>query len=197
MSNWVSIESRHLTETEMQNNAQKVREFGASRGWSLNAIAALCANLEAESSINPGRWEGDNVGVTSAGFGLAQWTPSTKLTNWILETFGNTDYTNGDYQMQRFVYEADNGLQYYQNELYPSYNTPALFSDWLTSNESPSRLAKVFLHNYERPGDQSTSVENYRGQLADKWYEFLTGSPPPSGSIPVWLLFKCGRFKRT
>ena len=197
MSSWISVESRPLTESEMQNNAQKVREFATARGWSLNAIAALCANLEAESTINPGRWEGDQIGVTSAGFGLAQWTPSTKLTNWILETFGNTDYTNGNYQMSRFEYEADNGLQYYQNELYPAYNTPALFNDWLTSSESPSRLAKVFLHNYERPADQSASVENYRGQLADKWYSFLTGSTPPSGVIPVWLLFKCGRYKRS
>lgn len=193
MSNWISIISRPLSESEMQNNAQKVWEYGHSQGWSINAVSALCANMEAESTINPGRWEGDEVGVLDAGFGLAQWTPSTKLTDWIRSTYGSTDYSNGDYQMARFTYEANNGLQYFQNPSYPAFNEPATFTQWLSSSRTPSYLAKSFLHNYERPGDQSTSVENYRAGLADKWYNYLSGQPAPSGKLPIWLLFKCGR----
>ena len=198
MSNWIIYDDRGLTEEEMQHNAAIILQLGRAKGWSDNAIAALCANLEAESTINPALWEFGHIGDLDYGYGLAQWTPATKIRDWILSYYGSTDYSNGDYQVERFQYEADNGLQYYQNELYPNYNTPALFDDWLHSSDSPARLAKVFLHNYERPLDQSSAVEEYRASLANKWYEYFTGSQPPTpgGHIPVWLLFKCGRRRK-
>ena len=198
MADWIFYDDRGLTEEEMRHNAAIILQQGRAKGWSDNAIYALLANLEAESTINPGLWEFGHIGDLNFGYGLAQWTPATKIRDWILSYYGSTDYSNGDYQVERFQYEADNDLQYFQNELYPAYNTPAIFSDWLTSNETPGRLAKVFLHNYENPGDQSPAVEDYRASLADKWYEYFTGSQPPTpgGTIPVWLLFKCGRRKR-
>lgn len=193
-NNWIAPETRALTQTEMEHNAAIFTRLGRQKGWSDNAIAALLGNLEAESSINPARWQSDLVGDLEAGFGLAQWTPATKIRDWIVSYYGNTDYNNGDYQTERFAYEAEHGLQYFQNEGY-TYNQPSTFSEWLTSTTYDAEyLAKSFLHNYERPADQSASVEDYRASLASKWYAFIQGSLP-GGTIPIWLLFKCGRRK--
>lgn len=190
MNEWIIKESAPLTQAEMENNVSLMWNFFGSLGWTANAVSALAGNVEAESTVNPGRWEGDNVGNLGGGFGLVQWTPATKIRNWIVETYGNDDYTNGVYQLNRIVYESETpGTQWFSTNAYP-----LSFKDFTTSEQSPGYLAVVFLLNYERPADQSTSVQNYRASLAEKWYTYITGLPAPAYCrIPIWLLFK---FKR-
>ena len=78
MNNWVVKESAPLNMTEMKINANIIREILMVNGdWTINAVCGVLGNLEAESTINPGRWENDIVNNYQAGFGLAQWTPST------------------------------------------------------------------------------------------------------------------------
>lgn len=187
MSNiWIVKESAPLNQSEMENNVSILWDFFGSLGWTANAVAALAANMTAESTINPGRWESDIVGRLSYGFGLVQWTPATKFRDWVVATFGNEDYTNGEYQMRRIVWEMDNGGQYYPTSAYPE-----TFKEWSESAKPPAYLAEAFLINYERPADQSQAVKNYRGKLAESWYTYITGLPAPKYfRVPIWLLFK-------
>lgn len=182
MSSWIVIESAPLSQSQMENNVNCLMEFFQPAGWSVNAISALAGNMEAESTINPGRWQSDDVGNLAGGFGLVQWTPATNVRDWIQSYLGSTDYTNGVYQCQRIIYELDNGLQYY-----PTTNYPETFTQFSVSTKSPGYLAKAFLLNYERPADQSPEMQAYRASLAEKWYTFITGQPAPK-STPAWLL---------
>ena len=186
MNSWIVKESEPLTLAEMENNVAILWNFFGSSGWSANAVAALAGNMEAESTINPGRWESDIIGNLSGGFGLVQWTPATKFREWVDSTYGNRDYTNGEYQMQRVVWEMNNNTQFYPTSAYPES-----FPEWSVSTKAPGYLAEAFLINYERPSDQSLSVKAYRAKLANKWYEYITGLPAPNYlAIPIWLLFK-------
>ena len=58
--------------------------------------------MQAESSINPGRYEG-GVGP---GYGLVQWTPKQDLID-ACNTLGLTPYTSGDVQIQVIIKEID------------------------------------------------------------------------------------------
>ena len=79
---WIIVESRALSQEEMDNNAQEFANDMGARGFSSEAISGMLGNMQYESSINPGRWQGDVVGDYSAGFGLVQWTPATNYTDW-------------------------------------------------------------------------------------------------------------------
>lgn len=158
---------------QQQTNAFYIHTYLRARGWTTNAIAGMLGNMQVESSINPGRWQNDDVGNYELGYGLVQWTPPTKYTNWCTEN-GYDDPSEMDNALNRIIYELASGLQWIPTN---SYNMS--FGEFATSNLSPSELAKVFLLNYERPADQSTSAQNYRGGLANSWYLYLTGSEPP------------------
>ena len=172
-------ESEILTETEMRVNANYIYSELSNAGWTANSISAILGNLQAESSINPGRWQGDNVGNYDNGYGLVQWTPATNYTDWCLGQ-GFNDPSEMDANLSRILYEVENGLQWIPTN---SYNFS--FADFTASSESVSNLAKAFLLNYERPKDQSDEVQNYRSSLAEAWYTYLTGTAPIDTDIPI------------
>ena len=168
--------SNPLTEAQMQANAIYIYSYLSPLGWTVNAVAALLGNMQAESSINPGRWQNDRVGGNPErhGYGLVQWTPYTKYTDWVRDTFGSSaDPSTMDHNLARIDYEVQMGIQWG-----PTSSYPMSFKDFTTSTEHPGELAKAFLLNYERPEDQSESVQNYRNVLAQIWYTYLTGVTP-------------------
>lgn len=70
--------------------------------------------MQSESAINPGRWQSDIVmpqDSTYAGYGLVQWTPYTKYTNWIVNQ-GFSDPSEMDANIFRILYEVANDLQW-------------------------------------------------------------------------------------
>lgn len=165
-------ESAPLNQAQMEVNATYIYSFLTAQGWTINSIAALLGNMTAESSINPGRWQSDSVGWESGGYGLVQWTPTTKYLDWCTE-MGYEDPSEMDNNLARILYEVGNNLQWIATSAYD-----LTFSEFTKSSESPSELAKAFLLNYERPADQSETVQAYRGGLADDWYTYLTGTDP-------------------
>lgn len=174
-------ESSPLSKLEMQANATYIRNYLSNKGWSLNSICAILGNMQAESSINPGRWQADNVGVTALGYGLVQWTPSTNYTEWATSN-GFDDYSEMDTNLARIVYEVENNLQWIKTDVYP-----ITFDQFATGKISFVELplyylTEAFLINYERPADQSNSVKEYRTSLANYWFNYLNGSTP---NIPV------------
>lgn len=181
---WIT-KNDYLTESEMQNNAYLIATYFLAAGWSVNAVAALLGNMEAESTINPGLWQ-NRVSPfpsdpTYVGFGLTQWTPYTKFTNW-----AGTQYNSGTKQCERIIWEFVNHEQYY-----PTANYPLTAAQFAVSDKSPEYLARTFLYNYERP--QSPNPDK-RGQLARKWYNYINKYPaapqPGDRKIPLWMLFK-------
>lgn len=166
--------NRWLTQEEMQTNARYIWNYLGTRGWSINAVAGMLGNMQTESTINPGIWEGLNEGATSRGFGLVQWTPATKYLNWCTEN--DLEPSEMDSALQRIEYELEKGLQYYPTDTYPE-----TFAEFKVSTKDPYYLGMAFLANYERP---AVSNQPKRGDQAVEWYEFLGALPAPESTKP-------------
>ena len=170
-------ESEALPQAQMEENAVYIFSALTAKGWTRESIAAILGNMQAESTINPGRWQGDSVGSTSLGYGLVQWTPSTNYTDWCAAQC-LSDPSEMDSALARIIYELENGLQWIATS---AHNMT--FAEFSRSSAAPATLAAAFLLNYERPADQSASVQEYRGSLAEAWYTYLTGeTPTPPGT---------------
>ena len=164
--------SNALNQEQMEVNAKYIALGLYSYGWTKESIAALLGNMQAESSINPGRWQSDRVGGDSSGHGysLVQWTPYIKYTNWCSEE-GYSDPSEMDSALARIVYEVENSIQWAGTGAYSGMS----FLEFSKSTEEVGYLAVGLLICYERTADQSESVQEYRSSLARKWYEFLGG----------------------
>ena len=169
--------NRYLSKSEMENNAVEVYNNLSSYGWTLNSISAILGNMESESTINPNIWESLTYNP-DRGYGLTQWTPSTKYTNW-----AGAEYENGDKQCERLKYEADNGLQWYPNKYAPIVTPPITFKEFTQSTDDVVTLATYFMWYYEQPTDLN---QPNRGTQAQSWYEFLSGvAPTPPTPTPI------------
>lgn len=162
---WISG-NRYLNESEMQNNAIVFYYRMFNYGFTLNAVAAMLGNMQTESTINPGIWQSLQEGNLNGGFGLVQWTPASNYIDW-----AGANYAEGDRQVERIIYERDNGLQWI-----PTGQYPYSFQEFSVSNLAPYELAIMFLRNYERAG---VEVADERGRQADYWFQFLSGIEPP------------------
>ena len=150
----------------------------SSLGWTVNAVAAVYGNMEAESGYNPWRWESDAVpyyaNTPSYGYGLVQFTPSSKYIsssaaqgysgygpNWADHTGSAND---GDAQLEYIHNYAD----YYSTTAYPMG-----FDEFRTSTLDAGTLARAWLYNYERPADP-TATEDARAEAGQYWYNILS-----------------------
>lgn len=172
--------SNALTQEQMQMNAKYIYSYLTAKGWTKESISAILGNMQAESSINPGRWQSDRVGGDSSGHGysLTQWTPYTKYTNWCAEQ-GYSDPSEMDTALSRIIWEVENNEQWIGIGVYSSMS----FAEFSQSTLTPGYLARGFLLCYERPKDQSESVQSYRSSLANAWYEYLGGVVPSDPTI--------------
>ncbi len=183
---WTSAPDRYLSYDEQQINAAIIWNYFHDLGWSDSAISAMLGNMQSESSINPGIWENLNVGNLSGGYGLVQWTPATKIQNWILETYGFDDYDNGDFQIRRIQWELENGVQWDKTDEFPF-----TFYEFTRSEKPPAYLAEAFMINYEQPLYTTEDARKYRRDNANFWYRYFTGKTPPAyPKMPIWLLFQ-------
>ena len=132
-------ESEALSETLMKINANYIYTYFKRHNWTDNAICAMIGNMQAESTINPGRWQSDDVGNTSGGYGLVQWTPATKYFEFS-EGLGYTDPSEMDSNLDMITLEWYNELQWIPTEAYPM-----TFMEFSKSTLSVQELAKAFL----------------------------------------------------
>lgn len=164
--------NRWLTTAEIETNATYIfNNFGAyfpDVPYTLNALAGMLGNFEVESQINPGVWESFITTNPNLGFGIAQWTPSTNLTNWCAQLGIPSDAMES--QLRRIRYEYDTHIQYYQTTDYP-----ISFYQYLTSTQTPEYLAIAWQRNYERGTD---AYPERRKEYARKWFEFFGGQTP-------------------
>lgn len=186
--------SQSLEMEQMQVNATYIFNYLSTQKWSVNAIAALLGNMQAESSINPGRWQGNNVGGGPA-YGLVQWDPFTKYTNWATSN-GYSDPSEMDSNLARIMYELKEGEGY---QWITTSEYPISFEEFTTSERDITFLTTAFLKNYERAGVEHLET---RINYANSWYSFLTGMEPV-GPTPTtnkkkkfkWVLFNRNRKK--
>lgn len=185
----VTSANRYLTQAEMEGNARVIAAAFLTRGWGINAIAAMLGNMQSESGINPGIYETLDSTSTTNGFGLVQWTPNTKYKAWA----DANGYAYGDImaQIARIQYEVDNGLQWISTDAYPM-----TFEAFTTSTQTPEYLAQAFLYNYERPA--SLDQPN-RSTQARAWYDFIvaeeitgSGTPATAKGMSKLLLYFAG-----
>lgn len=165
---WIIVESRALDMSEMTNNAQEFAYYFQELGYAPNVIAGMLGNIQSESSINPGRWESDLVGVISGGFGLVQWTPSTNYTDWAAANgYERTDPTG-----QMNWIDAVTGPS---GQWIPTSEYPMSWEEFQTSTLDAGYLAEVFLYNFERPADP-VGNKPIRHESAVYWYDNLDWS---------------------
>lgn len=145
-----------------------------ANGWTLNAIAGWLGNVEAECGMNPGLYEGRKIG-DSNGFGLVQWTPGTKLRNWLAEEGLTPDYDPRN-QIWRMAWEMQNGEQWYGVSGYGNMT----FYEFSQSTKDPGYLAEAFYFSYER---SAAGQAGTRPDKAEKWYKYLLENPPQSGKV--------------
>ena len=183
--------SNSLNMEQMQINATYLYTALTNKGWTLNAIAGLLGNMQAESSINPGRWQSDDVGDLNAGYSLVQWTPASKYIDWLPS---GEDASKMDNAISRILWEVENNQQWIATS---QYNFS--FEEFTKSTDTPYNLAMAFLANYERPEEPNQPI---RGEYANNWYEYLGGITPPTPAPAVtkkgfnFIFFKKARQKK-
>lgn len=167
--------SSSLTTEQMKVNAAYISKFLTAAGWTINAICGMLGNMQAESSLNPGRWQSEDVGNTSLGYGLVQWTPATKYLDWC-NANNITDPSEMDSNLRRIIYELQNNIQWIPTD---EYNLS--FEEFSKSSEDVEYLASAFLKCYERAG---VEVEETRKSNARAWYElYISGDLPTNPSV--------------
>lgn len=173
--------SRPLTDEEMKNNAKCF--YGTMNilyGWTLNACCGVLGNMQSESTISPCRWQNDTPYGTPTerqGYGLVQWTPYTKVLDWLAQN-GFTIDNFGYGECARMNYEVATNTQWIATSAYPES-----FKEFTQSKGNPYNLAIEFLANYERPADPNQPI---RGTQAEQWYQYLKDWKPvlPGSSEP-------------
>lgn len=177
--------------TEYTDNATEIWNFLIARGWTENAVSAVLGNFQHEGLLNPGQWEiGQNYSM-SYGMGLGQWTPATKVSNYV----GSTNHdamANGTAQMNLLIstpsqynthyLSPDGSSSYYGETGLPYIDNMGDFSQ---SNATREDLTKLWCICWERPGAvwYQSSI-GVRISDANYWYNTLHGiTPPPVSNI--------------
>lgn len=181
-ANWISG-NYYLGRADMDNNAIKFFYVMSRLGCSYNSILGMLANIERESTINPGIWE--SLTPYWRGYGLTQWTPYTKYTDWA----GSDWEGNGQKECERIIYESQNGLQWFDNPASYLINLPTqppiTLAEYLQSDLAPELLADYWLLYYEHPAESGivNRHENHRA-LCEYYNELLGGVIPPVPPVP-------------
>lgn len=181
---WISG-NYYLNQNEMQNNASIIKDRLLVKGWTIEAISAILGNMQTESTINPGIWEGLQDHNLSGGFGLVQWTPATKYINWA--GGDEASWNNGDRELDRIQYEAENNLQWFSNPDATPPDPPITFLEFTRATDTPEHLAAFFLWYYEHPADPHQPI---RGTQARQWYNYLQQSAVMRRAYE-WFIERC------
>ena len=174
---WYSKNER-LTQSESDSNAIKFAYRMTALGFSYNCILGMLANIYHESVINPGAWENYDA-VARGGYGLVQWTPYTKYSDWAGTGWEN----NGNKECERIDYESQNNLQWFGNDYaylygYPN-SVPLTFAEYKTSSLNPKTLADYWLLYYEHPAESNLGGRIAEHQSLVDYYNALLGGYAP------------------
>lgn len=178
--------------------------------WSLESVCGMLGNVQAESGLNPWRWQGDRYG-TSRGYGLFQYTPASGYINLSgatpnlsvdtttsgatpedairqIQAFRTNELGKWNSSCWRSYWNDDHG-----NPLYAdlwAYRSQVL-ARWGSSNSiSIAEFSEcgdmydatfIFLACFEGPRVPNLSARNTNTAAI---YQILTGDPPPTPPEP-------------
>ena len=164
----------------MASNEQKIWQFLKKQGLSDAGAAGLMGNLYAESGLIPNNLQNSyntKLGYTdsaytaavdkgkyknfvkdSAGYGLAQWTYWSRKEN-LLNYAKNKKASIGDLTMQ---------LEFLMQELTVGYKS---LLNTLKTTDSIREASNGVLLQFERPADQSITVQNKRVSYSQVYYD--------------------------
>lgn len=193
MANYINTLNKRLTKEEMQTNALFIRDYLVAKGWTVNAVAGLLGNWEAESRMNPNVYEGfytHSSDLGNYGYGLSQWTPwlGTSTYDTAEEqrnyhgsnnpTFGRWCLDNGRDKslMETQLDYVDTGLGGYRK----ASGYPESYDEFKKSTKGADYLAQLYYVNYER---SAAGEWGSRPTYALEWYAYLTGNPGGGGTV--------------
>lgn len=182
----------------VEENAQIAYNLLRADGWEHNPAIAVIGNLIHESTgINPGQWQGGYFEDWSGGFGIAQWTPGTKVSNYIgSQAQGVVD--DGDKQMDLLMHDwsqwstiylqPDGSSPYYGLTGLPYITSQVDFAEDDTS--SVDDLTAVWMVCWERPAAQ------YAGLAARQQYAQYYDGRLVYNEFPLWMYFQWDKKRR-
>lgn len=162
-----------ITGSEVLGNAQEAYDYMVSHGFTQNAALGVLGNLWAESGMNPGQWQhSGSIYGSSTGFGLGQWTPYTKVSDYVGST-SETDMANGASQMSLLVSDtgqwdphfinSSTGYSTYYNDTFLYFAT---MSEYMQSNADYKELTIAWTASWERCGDEAYQDSKQKRQDA-------------------------------
>ena len=192
--------------SENYDNSMEIYGILSAQGFSVEAVSGVCGNAQAESGLNPWRWQGDTY-TPSGGYGLLQWTPSTGYTSLSGATpnFSVSEITqgatpeDGARQIQAFY---ENNPAKWHSSCWRSYWNTSTYADYyarcqyiLATWGSNGRLSLDQFKTINDPYYASDAflacfegalVPNYQARwgIATQFYERFTGVTPPEPPEP-------------
>lgn len=158
-----------LTEEQKDYNAEIIFNYLEFKGWSDDSICAVLGNMYMESGLNPRQWQGgySGIGNEQQGFGLVQFTPSTKWTNYCAEN----DYWYGDIFIQLDAIDSNFNNQFADSVKGSIKITLDEFKE-NSYNRSINELTDDFMRHYERIADSSIDkriekANYYKGEVQE------------------------------
>lgn len=186
---WIS-QNNYLSYSDALNNAEIIFSLITQHipGMSREAICGILGNMWKESTVNPGIWENLDSTNPSGGYGLTQWTPSTKLSPRLSLVGDGSD--NGDNQTLVVIQELTTGANNSASPFAQWYDTGQWTISGLMSTTDIEYAVECFMRGYERPNEQYADLAT-RIDYARRFYEDITGEVLPGDGtqlavLPTW-----------
>lgn len=209
IANTVTARLNETGSADLTDHAKTIWNFFLDKLGNEYGVAGLMGNLYAESGLYPNRVQGDipyssysqeytakvddgtiteydfvNNGPNGGGYGLAQWTFYTRKQG-LYDMWKSGGYSS--------IGSIELALDYLWKELQESYSGVV---EVLKNADSVREASNKVLHDFERPADQSTSVENTREDYGMYYYNMfanggssITPNNPASSFMSKLLLF--------
>lgn len=175
--------STQPTDGGLGENQRRVAQAYADAGYSRAATAGVMGNLQAESHFDPKLGEYGGGG----GFGLAQWTPRSKIRAWF-DANGLKDKDDGDLDGQVKMLISTAQSSFMDGPDWSMVNNiekkSSAYETWVTAKDSKTATI-AYMAGWERP-DWTKRNEEARVSAAEKYYQ-LIGSisfKTPDGKAP-------------
>lgn len=159
-----------LTAAEKYDNAILTYYALVHLGFTDEAAAGVMGNIQAEGDFNPGQWEHGHNMAPSSGYGMFQYTPSTKYTAYAAiqgVDISNPDQ-NGPCQIQ---WLDDHPSQWNASAAGYSYDAYKQLTDERTA-------AIAWMLYWERPASTSPAQQQARANNASYWLNEIRNNFP-------------------
>jgi hypothetical protein len=179
----------NLTSAQMEANAKYIYRFLTGNGFTKQAACGVLGNMQHASYINPGIWQ--TLNNLSRGYGLVQWTPASKLVNWLVgkkvisaataaavnALATSNPKTLMDNELAFFIADCNNnagGQAFFVPTKSMQHSEHSMtFAQYKASTLSASVLAVVFHDHYCRTAETLATIQSTRAKHATNWFNKL------------------------